>query len=141
MQIVCAWDNDADTSSRHRCSQLTNGPYSLDRGTQRVFRFHQGGSLRHLLQAARMIACGLPKSKRVKAGKTPPKPAYELDFVNFRYTYGTWMRRYAGLDTKGLVGTGRWKSEQSASRYAHLVPSEDAVKAAELQTAKSRPMR
>jgi hypothetical protein len=39
------------------------------------------------------------------------------------------MRRYAGSDTKGLVSTGAWKSEQSASRYAHAVVSEEATKA------------
>jgi hypothetical protein len=45
------------------------------------------------------------------------------------------MRRYGGRDTKGLVGTGRWKSEQSASRYAHVVPGEDAMKATLLPVA------
>jgi integrase len=120
-------------------AQMANHPRGLDRGTQRVFRFHQGGSLRYLLQAACMISCGLPKPKRVKAGKTPPKPKFELDFVTFHtfcHTYGTWMRHYGGRDTKGLVGTGRWKSEQSASRYAHVVPGEDAMKAVLLPVAK-----
>jgi len=104
-------------------------------GVRHVFPFNQGVSLRNLLQAACMIACGLPKSKRVKVGKTRPKRAYELDFVNL-HTYGTRMRRYAGLDTKGLVGTNRWKSKQLASCYAHVVPSKDAVKAAVLPTVK-----
>jgi hypothetical protein len=36
---------------------------------------------------------------------------------------------YAGSYTKGLVSTGAWKSEQSASRYAHAVVSEEATKA------------
>ena len=86
-----------------------------------------------------MIACGLPKPKRVKTGKAPPKPKFELDFVNFHsfcHTYGTWMRRYGGRDIKGLVGTGRWKSEQSAARYAHVVPGEDAKMAVLLPVAK-----
>jgi integrase len=119
-------------------AQLANHPRGLERGTQRVFRFHQGGSLRYLLNAACMIACGLPKPKRVKAGKTPAKPKFELDFVNFHtfcHTYGTWMRRYGGRDIKGLVGTGRWKSEQSAARYAHVVPGEDAKMAVLLPVA------
>jgi integrase len=110
-------------------AQLANHPRGLERGTQRVFRFHQGGSLRYFLLAACMIACGLPKPKRVKKGKSPPRPKFELAFVNFHtfcHTYGTWMRRYGGRDIKGLVGTGRWKSEQSAARYAHVVPGEDA---------------
>jgi integrase len=113
-------------------AQLANHPRGLERGTQRVFRFHQGGSLRYLLLSGCMIACGLPKPKRVKKGKTPAKEKFELDFVNFHtfcHTYGTWMRRYGKRDVKGLVGTGRWKSEQSASRYAHVVPGEDAAMA------------
>lgn len=121
-------------------AQLANHPRGLDRGTQRVFRFHQGGSLRYLLKASCMIACGLPKPKRVKKGKTPAPPKFELDFVNFHtfcHTYGTWMRRYGGRDIKGLVGTGRWKSEQSAARYAHVVPGEDAKMAVRLPVAKS----
>ena len=46
----------------------------------------------------------------------------------------TWMRRYGGLDTKDLIDTGRWKSEQSAARYAHAVTGEAARKAALLPT-------
>lgn len=50
-----------------------------------------------------------------------PKPKFELDFVNFHtfcHTYGTCMRRDGKRDINGLVGAGRWKSEQSAARYA-----------------------
>jgi hypothetical protein len=70
---------------------------------------------------------------RVKMGPKPPAPPHELDWVNFHtfcHTYGTWMRRYGGLDTRGLVETGRWKSEQSPARYAHAVAGEAAHKAA-----------
>jgi hypothetical protein len=35
------------------------------------------------------------------------------------------MRRYGGLDTKGLVATKNWRDERSASRYAHAVTSEE----------------
>jgi hypothetical protein len=35
-----------------------------------------------MLQAACMIACGFPQLKRVRKGKTQPKRAYELDFIN-----------------------------------------------------------
>ena len=35
------------------------------------------------------------------------------------------MRRYGGLDTKGLVATRNWRDERSASRYAHAVMSEE----------------
>lgn len=108
---------------------MESHPRGPKRGSERVFRFHQGGALRYLLSAAKLIACGKPKPKRLKHGKTVPFEPHELEWVNFHsfcHTYATWMRRYAGRDTKGLVGTGRWRSEQSASRYAHVVPSEDA---------------
>jgi hypothetical protein len=39
------------------------------------------------------------------------------------------MRRFGGLDTRGLVGTGRWKDQKSAARYAHVVTTEEARKA------------
>jgi len=117
----------------HLVVDLENHPRGLERGQERVFRFHQGGALRYLLNAAKLIACGLPKPARVKHGKTPAAPDHALSFVTFhtfRHTYATWMRRYGGRDVKGLVGTGNWRSEQSASRYAHVVPSEDARAAA-----------
>jgi integrase len=55
----------------------------------------------------------------------PPR----LGFHIFRHTYASWMRRYAGLDTSGLVATGAWKSRQSASVYEHADASEEAKKA------------
>lgn len=119
----------------HLVAALANHPRGLDRGDSRVFRFHQGGGLRNLLRSATAIACGLPKPKREKRSGQPIKRAHNLDWVTFHsfcHTYATWMRRYAGRDVKGLVATGRWKSEQSASRYAHVVPSEDAKAAAKL---------
>ncbi len=93
--------------------------------------------MRNLLIAATAMASGLPKPKREKRSGQPVKRQHDLDWVNFHtfcHTYATWMRRYAGLDTKGLVGTGRWRSEQSASRYAHVVPTEDARAAQMLPT-------
>ena len=113
----------------HLVADLANHPRGLERGDGRVFRFHRGGGLRNHLNAACALASGLEKPKREKRSGQPVKQAHGLDWVNFHtfcHTYATWMRRYAGRDTKGLVGTGRWRSEQSASRYAHVVPSEDA---------------
>jgi integrase len=113
----------------HLVTALANHPRGMDRGETRVFRFHQGGGLRNLLSASAAMATGLPRPKRGKRSGQPIKRMHELNWVNFHtfcHTYATWMRRYAGRDIKGLVGTGRWKSEQSASRYAHVVPSEDA---------------
>jgi integrase len=123
----------------HIVATLANHPRGLGRGNARVFRFHRGGGLRNLLTASCGIASGLGKPKREKRSGQPIKQAHGLDWVNFHtfcHTYATWMRRYGGRDTKGLVGTGRWKSEQSASRYAHVVPSEDAKAAEMLPTQK-----
>ena len=39
------------------------------------------------------------------------------------------MRRFGGLDTKGLIATGAWKDRKSADRYEHVVVSEEARKA------------
>ena len=83
-----------------------------------MFRHRPRGRLYKLLyQAAEAAKVTLPE-----------REAFHI----FRHTYGTWMRRYGRVDTKGLVATGAWKSEQSASRYAHTVVSEEAQKAAML---------
>lgn len=95
---------------------LANHPRGIER-EGRVFRFAKSGYLYGLL-ADSAEAAGV---------KLPDRAAFHL----FRHTYATWMRRYAGRDVKGLVATGAWKSEQSAARYAHVVPTEDA-RAAEL---------
>ena len=57
--------------------------------------------------------------------KLPARTAFHI----FRHTYGAWMRRYAGLDTSGLVATGAWKSRNAASIYEHAVTTEEARKA------------
>lgn len=53
-----------------------------------------------------------------------------IAFHIFRHTYGAWMRRFGGVDTAGLVGTGAWKSRESASVYEHVDASGEARKAA-----------
>jgi integrase len=53
-----------------------------------------------------------------------------ISFHIWRHTYGAWLRRYAGMDTSGLVATGAWKSKQAASIYEHAEFSEEATKAA-----------
>lgn len=83
----------------------------------RVFRYRKNGHLYNTMKAA--------------------KTAAGLSWVTFhtcRHTYGTWMRRYGGLDTRGLVGTGAWRSEKSAARYAHVVVSEESRRADLLPT-------
>lgn len=88
------------------------------RRSRRVFGFVKGGHIYHLLRAA-----------SAKAGiELPPRSAFHI----FRHTYATWMRRYGGLDTRGLVGTGAWKDAKSAQRYAHALTTEEAGKAQNL---------
>lgn len=91
---------------------LANHPRGLERRGERVFRFGKNGRLYNLMR------------------KT--KESAGLGWVSFhvlRHTYGTWMRRYAGLDTRGLVGTGRWADEDSVRRYTHVVASEESRRA------------
>jgi integrase len=89
-----------------------------------VFGFVKSGHLYSLLKA-----CAF------KAGiDLPERSAFHI----FRHTFATWMRRYAGLDTKGLVATGAWKDRKSADRYEHVVVSEEAQRAALLPTPKAK---
>ncbi|MBN7755440.1 site-specific integrase [Nitratireductor aquimarinus] len=104
-------------------TSLANLPKGMERGREKVFRFRKNGYLYNLL-------------KRVKK-----KAGDDLSFVTFHtfsHTWATWMRRYAGLDTRGLVGTGRWKDLKSAARYEHVVVSEESLKANLLPTAKRK---
>ena len=91
---------------------LAGHPRGLDRGG-RLFRFGKNGALYNLLKAANKKA-GL--SKRVR-------------FHMLRHTWATWMRRYGGLDVKALTETGAWKDPKSAARYAHVLASEETLKA------------
>lgn len=99
----------------HLVAALANHPRGLDRPGQMVFRWHKSGRLYKLLR----------KAAKAAGVDLPAREAFHI----FRHTYGSWMRRYAGADTKALVATGAWKSEQSASRYAHAVVSEEARRA------------
>lgn len=102
---------------------LANHPRGLDRGKQKVFRFRKCGRLYTLM-------------KKVKAVTGP-----DVEFVTFHtfcHTWATWMRRYAQLDTRGLVGTGRWRDQKSAARYEHVVASEESKRADLLPTRRSR---
>lgn len=60
----------------------------------------------------------------------PERVAFHI----FRHSFGAWMRRYAGLDTTGLVATGAWRSRQAAAVYEHAVTTEEARKADMLPT-------
>jgi integrase len=56
-------------------------------------------------------------------------PRRQRGFHLFRHTWATWMRRYGGLDTSGLLETGAWRDRSSAARYEHLDATEEAQKA------------
>jgi integrase len=89
-------------------------------GARRVFPFTKGGHLYSLLKVAAF-----------KAGvDLPERSAFHI----LRHTYGTWMMRYAGLNTKQLVATGTWKDPKSAERYAHTIVTEESQRAAMLPT-------
>ena len=95
-------------------AELANHPRGLDRDKEKVFRFRKCGRLYTLMRKAKEAA------------------GPDVEFISFHvlcHTWATWMRRYAGLDTRGLVGTGRWRDEKSAARYEHVVVSEEARKA------------
>jgi len=83
----------------------------------RLFRFHDGGRLRDLLEIT-LSAAGVSLPGRVA-------------FHVFRHTWATWMRQHAGLDTYDLVKTDAWADPASADRYAHVTVS-DVAKRAEL---------
>jgi integrase len=108
-------------------------PRGLKRPGERLFRFHKGGGLDFKLIQACAIASCIESPRRGKRGSKWPKlPPYEFDWVSwhtFRRTYATWMRRYGDLDDKDLVDTHRWKTIESASRYAQTVVHEAACKA------------
>lgn len=85
----------------------------------KLFRFHPGTPLRLRLAKA-MTEAGLAFPRR------------QGGFHIFCHTYGTWMQRYGGLDTFGLVRTGRWKDPESASRYNHTRATEEARRSDQL---------
>lgn len=94
---------------------LRRHPRGLNRPHERVFKFHKSGHLYSLLRAT-----------AARAEVTlPERQAFHL----LRHTFGTWMRRFGGLDTRGLVGTGVWKDRKSAERYEHVIVSEEATRA------------
>jgi integrase len=87
---------------------------NLELNGRTVFGFAKGGALYKLLAQA-----------TTAAGVTIPE---RVAFHIFRHTYGAWCRRYANMDTSGLVATGAWKSHQAARVYEHVDVSEEARK-------------
>lgn len=79
-----------------------------------IFRYAKAGALYDLFDEA-VRAAGLT---------IPDRVAFHL----LRHTWGAWMRRYAGLDTAGLVATRAWRSRQSAAVYEHVDADAEAKK-------------
>jgi integrase len=94
---------------------LAAHPRGLDRKGERLFRFRKCGHLYEMLDEA-LATAGIV---------LPPRTGFHV----LCHTWATWMRRYGGSDTRGLVGTGRWADEASASRYEHVVATEEARRA------------
>jgi integrase len=93
---------------------------------ERLFRFKDGGYFKHLLMRATLAVCGIdcPRSRPI-GWKVPPHRLLFVGFHTFGHTWATWMRRYGGTDIKGLVATGNWRDEKSASRYSHVVSRDE----------------
>jgi integrase len=92
---------------------------------RRVFRFHQGGHLKHQLVRAKLAYLGIPcPPRRPTHWRCPPYRLAWVNFHSFRHTWATWMRQ-AGADVQGLVATGNWRDARSAARYAHAVARDE----------------
>jgi integrase len=100
-------------------ASLANIEFSI----KTVFGYPKSGRLYKLLSEAEK-ASGITIPERVA-------------FHIFRHSWATWMRKYGGLDTSGLVATGAWKSRQAAAVYEHLDATEEAKKAALLPSERS----
>jgi integrase len=112
------------------CERLSaHGPREPN---SRIFRFHQGGDLKHKLTRAKFGYLGLTCPVRRPVGWRPPANRLAwANFHTFRHTFATWMRR-AGTDVQGLVATGNWRDPRSAARYAHVVPREEWLRVDDL---------
>ena len=95
-------------------SALKRHPRGWDRRGKKVFRFTKCGRLYELMNSVKEA--------------TGPDVSF-LTFHIFCHTYATWMRRCGGLDTTGLIATGRWRDETSVRRYEHVIASEESAKA------------
>ena len=51
------------------------------------------------------------KNHRPTGWRPPDNRSFWVNFHSFRHTWASWMRRYGGLDTKGLVATRNWRDE------------------------------
>jgi integrase len=105
------------------CERL--GEHLASHERHRVFRWHYGSHLIHLLTRAKLGYLGIDCPVRRAIGWREPHNRLEwVTFHSFRHTWATWMRQ-AGVDIQGLVATGNWRSTKAAARYAHAVAREE----------------
>jgi hypothetical protein len=91
-----------------------------------VFRFHQGGHLKHQLVRAKLGYLGIPcPVRRPKGWRPQPYRLAWANFHSFRHTFASWFRIYGKGDVQGLVATGNWRDPKSAARYAHAVARDE----------------
>lgn len=107
---------NGDPITVHLPPQVVAALLKLGSGKEaRVFRLSKAGRLySHFTATCNRAEVDIPE---------------RVAFHIFRHTYGAWMRRYAGLDTSGLVATKRWKSRVAASVYEHADVTEESMKA------------
>lgn len=106
-------------------AELANLPAGLERGEQRVFpRYSTNNPTLYQRFATTLEAAGIAK---------PVGVAFHM----LRHTYGTWMRKFAGLTPEQLRDTRAWKTVQAARRYDHADVS-DAARAADLLPTKAK---
>jgi integrase len=76
------------------CERL--GAAGVGESHERLFRFHQGGNLKHKLTRAKLIALGLPCPTRGTPGWQPPPS--RLQWVNFHTFRHTWFEIRFGYE-------------------------------------------
>lgn len=118
-QVVEALKEISETTNKTRARKRKSDGKEI--GSTKVFRLSKCGRIYTWLQA----------SAEAAGVAIPDRVAFHL----FRHTWATWMRRYGGMDTAGLVETGAWRSRVSASVYEHLDATVEGRKAALLPVA------
>jgi len=117
---------NGDPRELHLRQDVCEALATIPRDRPRIFRFHQGGDLKHKLMRSKLAVLGLPCPTRRPTGwQQPPNRLSWLNHHSFCHTWATWMRRYGGLDEIGLAATGRWRDPRSARRYAHAVARDE----------------
>lgn len=69
-----------------------------------------------------------PWKKACEKAQIPYLSPHEMG----RHTFATWMRRYGGLDLRGLMEAGGWRSIASVIRYLKVTPTEAQTAADDL---------